>query len=411
MKEKLILPCIRGTIGDWVYYSSSMKAHQLKNWVKPAKSIKVSKKLDDYLQRDLKNRDKAISKYLFNNSHRFFNSLLIGVYGGIPDWIEFDISKKIKSLKADTAEFEELVGILVFDKDSKMFAIDGQHRVQGIIKSYKEKENNNTEYPIEDDQYSVIFLAHFDNKDGKKRTRRLFADINRKAVTIPKKDRIIIDEEDICAIVTRKIFAEYRHFKKGSLIEFESSSLSLAKNDVTHFTNLSNLYTVIQKLKPCYKKATNTNDFDEINVSALREEVDSFLDFIIKHSSELNRYFIRKTLSLAKARQDNKHILFRPIGLTLLARLYTHFKLKNELPILIKGLKYLNFIMPNSPLKNVVWSDGKILANKENQNFAFKLCLYLLNQSIKNVSNEEFFEAYKVFFKDEELELPERIIK
>ena len=47
-------PCLRGVMGDWVYYSTLMNAQQIKARILKAKDIREAKGLDDYLQRDLK---------------------------------------------------------------------------------------------------------------------------------------------------------------------------------------------------------------------------------------------------------------------------------------------------------------------------------------------------------------------
>src|SRR5262249_62366882 len=85
-------PCLRGAIGDWVYYSTVMSANQIKARVMSAKDIREAKALDDYLQRDLKPRVQRIATYLRKRDNRFFGSLILGVFGGLPDWVELDLS-------------------------------------------------------------------------------------------------------------------------------------------------------------------------------------------------------------------------------------------------------------------------------------------------------------------------------
>src|SRR5690554_3177796 len=108
-KSKLILPCVRGQIGDWIYYSSYMSSSQIVEWLKPAKDIREAKSLDEELQRTLRARAREIAKYLFTRESRFFNSIVIGVYGGLPDWHEFLIENKIIELGGDSSEFDSNV--------------------------------------------------------------------------------------------------------------------------------------------------------------------------------------------------------------------------------------------------------------------------------------------------------------
>lgn len=242
VKKKLVLPCLRGLIGDWVYYSSMMTLEQISERIKPAKDIREAKKLDEILQHDLKERKFKIAEYLLHKKSRFFNSIVVGVFDGIPDWNPFDVSKKIKTLDPSLPDdyLNECMGLLVFNGDEHMFAIDGQHRVAGIDIAWNKYQKGEYKKPVEEidvDQYSVIFVAHIDDVWGRKRTRRLFSDINKNAKPVAKGDRIKIDEDDICAIVTRKIYAEYEFFQHSNLIGLTEST-ALERDDIKHFTNL-----------------------------------------------------------------------------------------------------------------------------------------------------------------------------
>ena len=166
---KIALPCLRGVIGDWVYYSSLMSAKQISESVSTVKEIREATNLDEVLQRKLKERKADIARYILNNDSRFFNSIILGVFGGVPNWIEFDLGEKFETqLNDDDIEnSESSMGIMVFEGNENIFAIDGQHRVEGI----KIALEKNFE-AIQDDQYSVIFIAHLDNEEGRIRTRR-----------------------------------------------------------------------------------------------------------------------------------------------------------------------------------------------------------------------------------------------
>jgi len=160
LKNKILLPAIRGLLGDWVYYNSIMSAKQISEWILPDKDIRENKLPDEILQRNLKAKEEQISKYLLTKEQRFFNSIIVGVYNGLPDWVEFDISAKIKELNIKTAKnINESMGLLIFHGDEKMFAIDGQRRVAGIDIANK----NDKKKILKEDNFPVIFLAHIDN--------------------------------------------------------------------------------------------------------------------------------------------------------------------------------------------------------------------------------------------------------
>ena len=312
----MILPCLRGVTGSWVYYTSLMSVAQINDWILSSKDIREAESLDEILQRDLNDRKRKISKYLLNTERRFFNSLIIGVFKGLPNWIEFDLTKTQKMI-GNEDEFENLkesIGLLVFSGDEEMFAIDGQHRVAGIKIAYEEELKKKKESRVlSDDQFPVVFVAHIDDESGRKRTRKLFSDINKNAKPVAEGDKIKIDEEDLNALVTRRVYASYKYFQKGEIISLTESA-RLETNDVIHFTNLLGINNTNKILRKLFKKKPKTNDWDEENIIAFQKIVEEFYDFSITNIKDYNDYFVKKSLTIKKARIDNKYLLFLPIG-------------------------------------------------------------------------------------------------
>lgn len=407
MKPNLILPCLRGVIGDWVYYSSLMTAEQIYKWIQTAKDIREAKSLDEELQRDLKERKKQISKYLLKDNTRFFNSIIVGVFEGIPEWREFDLEsvRKEYSGNIDDNYIKESIGLMIFNGSEKMFAIDGQHRVAGIQMSYELESKKEDEGKIlKDDQFPIIFVAHIDDKMGMKRTRKLFSDINKNAKPVAKRDKIIIDEQDISAIVTRRILSDYKHFENGKLISL-SETTNLESDNIMHFTNITNLYDVVKLLKRTLKIPKNTNEWEEDNVQSLKQVVVDFLDFVIYSKKEYNDFFIKNETTLKSLRQNNKFILFRPVGFLLLTKLYNEFRKKNKIEVFKQFINKISFELPDSPYNKILWHNGKMETKSANQTLAFDLTLYLLNE-FPSSKEANLLERYKQITKDENVKLP-----
>jgi DNA sulfur modification protein DndB len=222
MKNKWYVPALRGVLGDWVYYSTLMSGDQVSRYIIPSHEIREAKALEDFLQRTLKPRVNKIALYLRKRDFRFFCSIIVGVFDGLPSWAEFDLSGVAGLSQArNLTELRESVGLLAFSGNEKMFAIDGQHRVEGIKAAFSKDPER-----FQSDQYSVIFVAHLDTPAGKVRTRRLFCDINKNAVAVSPGDKVVIDEDDLPAIVTRRIYADYPAFKQGKLIAVSERSQS-----------------------------------------------------------------------------------------------------------------------------------------------------------------------------------------
>ncbi len=405
MEQQLILPCLRGLLGDWVFYSTLMTAEQIAVWIKPVKNIREHKSLDEILQRDLKERKVQISKYLLSDKSRFFNSIIVGVFGDVPEWYEFDLNKVSDTLSnIDSSEIKNSIGLMILDGREQMFAIDGQHRVAGIEIANK----NDGKGILSADQFSVILVAHVDDKLGMKRTRKLFSDINKNARPVSGGDKIKIDEQDLCSIVTRRIYANYKYFHNGKIISLTESA-KLDDNDFENFTNLMGLQNTNKVLRRIFKRKNLTNEWDEENVVAFYKIVEGFYNFVIPTIGEFKQYFIDKTLTLKKARTRNNYLLFRPIGIKILAGLYVHYySIPDGLTFLKKNINKISFIFPNSPFNHIVWNNGKMESREAYQKLSLEIALYILG-ALSEAREKTLLEKYRDVLKDNNVTLPNKI--
>lgn len=394
-------PSLRGVLGDWVFYPSLMSADQIAKYVMKSKDIREAKALDDHLQRDLKPRVKKIVRYLKMRDSRFFNAILLGVFDAAPNWTEFNLAKVAEKLGFDDVSAAETsMGLLTFFGTEKIFAIDGQHRVEGIREGKIEFGDR-----IKADQYPVIFLAHLDTLEGKVRTRRLFCDININAVPVSKGDKVIINEDDLCAIVTRRLFAEYPHFKGGSEIAVTEKIELVSKDGKDYFASLLTVFTVCQKLKRLFRRSRGSAETAPENVIGFQKVVSEFFDFIIAHEPALHRYFIEHKTTPAKERKGNRNLVFRPIGLELLARLYVHFFSKDKLPVFKWALENLEWKNPGGVLDGTVWSNEKI--QTKGKKLAIDFVLYLLKE-LPTREHVRLRDELRDFRKDPSYELPKQ---
>ena len=140
--KPLILPALRGIMGDWVYYSCLMRLDELSQRVDYAKDIHKNTHLSDMIQRQLKgNRSAQIATYIKCQPERLFNSLVVATYQGAPNWHAISNVKpkpSSKELQGLSEETIESVGFLTLSGDEKLFALDGQHRLAGIKKAIKD---------------------------------------------------------------------------------------------------------------------------------------------------------------------------------------------------------------------------------------------------------------------------------
>jgi DNA sulfur modification protein DndB len=120
-------------MGDWTYYITFLKMSDIARRISIAEKIHTNRTLQDLLQRRLTDRSKGISSYLLNQSQRFFNALVVATYGGHPTWNELAVDEGPEGLvEQPPDELDGVLGFLRFDGSELLFAVDGQHRVEGI---------------------------------------------------------------------------------------------------------------------------------------------------------------------------------------------------------------------------------------------------------------------------------------
>ena len=206
--NRLFLPALRAKMGDWIYYITLMNMKEVASRVSVADDIHSSASLKELLQRMLANNSKRFTEYLLSQEQRFFNAIVIGSFGGSPNW--HDLSVRGRKGVADIPEHPEgSMGFLELSGDEALFAIDGQYRVKGI------KEANVRDRSLEKEEVCAIFVKgvpaseRHKDPDGFERTRRLFSTLNRYAKPINKRDIIAFDKDDVVAVVTRRLLEEH----------------------------------------------------------------------------------------------------------------------------------------------------------------------------------------------------------
>lgn len=394
--KQLGLPCLRGVIGDWVYYSTIIpfaEVHRIDN----NHQIKEDKALDNWLQRELSNRVESIKEYLLKEEQRFFNSVVVGVYGEIPDWYSLDISILTKEYGVEISEnVKESLGVLTLTGKEILFTVDGQHRIDGIKKALEvnaERFNN--------DELSVIFVGHSDDEKGFIRTRKLFATINREAKQPTANDLAVIDETFAKNIIARMIYAKYPKLQKKISL---TPNHNLDRNDHDNFTNLLTLVEVnkiLIKLSDYKESKFNSPTYEERE--SIYKMVVEFYDFIFDNIEDYKRYF-KEGDSLNSFRNSEKgkplNLLFLPIGMTFIAELYLHFKKAKKLDIFKMKINLLNFDLYNGHYKNIFFNpiQNKIIP-ASHKSLAKNLTLYLLGETVSETDEElrkKLAKAYNI---------------
>lgn len=357
--KQLFLPALRGFFGDWVYYSCLMPISEVNARVQFAKQLHQNKRLSQWIQRPLdEKRIDDIAKYL-QQPQRFFNSLVLAVYGGAPAWYEAgDIrpaSRKVKLPEIpENTRFS--IGFLCLRGNEKLFALDGQHRLAGI----KRAIHRNT--VPDDDDASIVFVAHKNTRPGMERTRRLFTTLNKTPVHVAKSDLIALDEDDVMAICVRRLVEKHRYFQ-GDRLAFNRTS-NLNRDDQTSFTSIVNLYDVLLALFREHPRRVKTKELRFRRPAS--EELDqyyalaeSYFETLAAEFPDLHRYMKARRFDRVCASLRGPfggHILFRPVGLAIMTKLVAQAMHKHQLRGAIGEIARLPKSLAQPPYANVLFN-------------------------------------------------------
>ena len=414
--KEIVLPALRGVMGDWVFYSCLMDVGELSSRVNYAKEIHENEALSDMIQRHLKKgRAAQIADYLKRQPERFFNSLVIATYGGQPNWHALsDVRSKtaqgeLKNLNEDTVSS---VGFLTLTGQEKLFALDGQHRLAGLKKAVKDG--------LDDDPYdevSVIFVGHKDTEKGLERTRRLFTTLNKTARPVSKGEIIALDEDDVMAICVRRLIEQTNLFA-GDRIAFVAKN-NMPPANTTSLTTIGNLYDVLTILFTNAQSDLKKQKADLQRVRPDDETLDKFFKFaesyflqLRKNFKALDEFFSAKNIEpVVKKYRGNHggHVLFRPIGLEIMTHVIARFTKDMSLARAAKLAAELPDSLNEEPFQWLMWEPNKKIMLNGHKVTIREVLLYMVGKNAKNYTKENLLERYRRETGDDTAELPAKI--
>lgn len=380
VKSKLIIPALKGNMGDWVYYVTLLKLRDVATRISVAQDIHKSDTLNDLIQRVLQERhSENIQRYLLTHPQRFFGSLVVGIYGGAPQWYELDIRENHLLNPDEMPNYiERAMGLLILDGQEQLFAIDGQHRVIGIKKAVLVDAN------IGDEQISAIFVAHKNDPAGMERTRRLFTTLNRYAKAVGFGELVALDEDDVVAIVTRRLIEEFPLFI-GKINS--STQKNVPPTDKVHLTSVSALYEandiVLHQGKPRHWIDFKKTRPEEDDIERFYVQAATYWSILIQHFPELQE-FKEKSPSeqvAGKYRSDKGgHLLFRPVGLVMVSKVVRFLQDTMYISIeeAVKRVSKAQLYLSEWPWAGLLWDTQNMtmMVTGERQTAATKLLFY-----------------------------------
>ena len=366
----IFLPALRGKFGDWVYFSAIMPLSEVKARVRFAHELHRNERLGELIQRHLQDsgsgkssRAGEIASYLQKNENRFFNAIVVGIYGGEPVWHPFDIRARTEFDRANIADLAEQdrIGLLELNGTEQLFAVDGQHRVAGIKRALATCEK------LDQEILSVLFVPHLNSETGLQRTRRLFVDLNKHATPVGTKDTIILDVVDLPAILARRLVDEHRWFSRGQ-VDINRFSSTIPRNSNALFS-IATLYSVIKFVLP-KALTSNRRERDEIkqasSVRLTEERIDHYFQRAIVYfeglaniDPQLGEYLEggpESGIAEIARNSENRNVLFRPVGQIVFAKVIAGLACKDGLNSALTTARSFPIDMALPPYAHVIWN-------------------------------------------------------
>ncbi|MCZ4288417.1 DNA sulfur modification protein DndB [Hoeflea alexandrii] len=387
MAGKLFMPAMQGTFGDWNYYSALVTLDDIVERVGYASLLTENSSLGEQIQRRLDDRSRAsdIADYLIRNQDRFFNSLVVGVLGGQPEWHPFSLSSQVAEheLGDVTERDQDLVGYLQLSGEETLFALDGQHRLAGIRQALAEQPD------LGQEKLSLIFVPHLDTPAGKIRTRSLFISLNKKAVPVNRKDIIILDEVDIAAIITRRLVDSHPHFN-GGVIDVTRFGNAIPSSS-PFWTTIGTFYDVNDVIIRRFVEGRDEGELEDAGKVRLSEDrlvfyqagVLDFYDRLARMEPLLSTVFgedvEQKATALRHARTaENPRLLSRPVGLKIFVNAAAELREGRTVAQTFKELRRVPLSLDRPPFNDIIWDADRARMVVSGQSLSSRLLLYML---------------------------------
>ena len=390
MAEPSSFPAIQCHLGNWTYFSTVMTFGDIASRIQQAREIHSHQGLHEMIQRELGKRKYDIASYLETRPERFFNAIVVGIYGGSPDWFPVDI-EDIDEIRpqnlADRAR--ESVGILQLSGEEKLFAVDGQHRVEGIKIALTNAPQ------LEEEELAVLFVGHNQSPEGTARTRRLFTTLNKYAKLVTRSEIIALDEDDTFAIITRMLVNQYDGLSRTSeertrLLELvRTKGAQIPSHNHHSVTTIETLYKLVSILavtggdKSRQRELKKSSPSLDVVESMYIDHV-AFWEGLRAHLKPMGEALGSDPSERVAGRYRNVfggHVLFRPVGQeafalavrTLLDRGYA-------LDEGLSALAQTQLTLTDPPWRDVMWDPSQNTMNRTNAELAASLLLFMIGQ-------------------------------
>ena len=332
--------CIRAKMGSTDYYVAKMRAGQLIDSVGFAKEMVEWEQMsaDEKMQRtlDVNRVITEIVPYVTSDPDRFFGAVIVDIYSGYDELIFESVSKVLPDLPAAYRAPLEDMGFLTFPGSERLIALDGQHRLLSLkiaIKGFmgipantkiSESWKNLQPHPeLAGEEITVIFVEHRDNQ----KIRKIFNKVNKYAKQTSRSDNIITSDDDLFAVIARRLLKEGEPLAPVNGIELVNSKNNTLSQRSKNLTTLSALYTIAETLLKDYNYSTKVLPEPLLQEMAYAE-VSDFWSILLEKLTAFRKYLSLTQEDRPVSTLRDSNLLLKPVTQMALAHVARYAKQK-----------------------------------------------------------------------------------
>jgi len=387
MANKTLIPALKAKVGTWDYYICMMKYASVAREINFAHELGGNADLNTLIQRGISSRTQDIVAYLKRSEHRFLGALIVAAWGGAPNYSPVQM-EAVEENEELLSGLDSQFGVLTFDGTQQYFALDGQHRLKAIKDAIKEQPELGSE------EICVLLVSHFDTEEGRRRTRRLFTNINKNAKTTTRAENIALDEDDGFAIISRRLVDEHCFLSKEKRVlvfirknddgEVKLAGESISKTHPKAFTTLSTIYNLIKEMNfgldrsMTDGKSRPTDETVDLSYDLIAKRIDDLLENCGSIKNELEKVDNVREIRSPKDKEQNGHAFMRPVIQRAVTRVISDIMRGEALSweSIMNKLNQLDWKLSSPPWISVVGIDGNKVKMTTQRDFV--KCLDLL---------------------------------
>ncbi len=425
MNQNLLISALAANYQNWPYYQVVLKIEDIvQNFgtkekpnyrIKTADEVEViysQKGLNHLLQRALDpKRLEPIRQFINEQPDAYVNNITVAIYGGAPKWYPIEMKRSSFKEEVTDEEYHEIIdkyGLIKLSGDETLFVLDGQHRLKALRLAFEKDPS------IGGNQIAFTLITHVDDEAGKAKTRRLFSIINRHAKPVSLGENILLDEDDLSAILVRKFIEEYPLFKDKEIIALNKTADLKMPRDASKFSTVIALWAVnemlidVKEVYPKYKGAKSNlvriRPSDEVG-EKYRKLVFEFWDTFFECFPKTKLFVETSDTGI---RGSAGPFSLRPIGQQLFADYYVKVKsiaLEDQLSYITKvpdeiSDSFWHHVLFDPTTKNIM----------QKRAYARDYLFYHLHVPLSQKAQSKLLSNYRKYCRDEKATLPPKLV-